>query len=59
MTTFSETNYFPVPCDRLTDDQKKTKFEELLMDIQWIYSCSECEVDQAFVDCPPALPQSQ
>ena len=56
---FPERNYFPVPCHQLTEDQKREKFDELLSDLQWIYTCTSCAVEQAFVECPPVLPNSQ
>ncbi|CAI8034077.1 hypothetical protein GBAR_LOCUS19222 [Geodia barretti] len=58
-TMFPESNYIPVPCDQLTEEQKREKFEGLLMDLQWIYGCTNCDLEQAFVDCPPVPPNSQ
>ena len=56
---FPETNYLPAPCSHVKEEQRRTKFEELLMDVQWIYGCDECEIERAYLDCPPSPPKPQ
>ena len=52
---FPESYYLPAPCNHLTEAQENEKFEDLLIDLQFIYGCSDCGIAQAYVKCPPAF----
>lgn len=52
---FPESYYLPAPCNHLTDVQENEKFRDLLIELQFIYGCSDCSIAQAYVKCPPAF----